>query len=136
MSLEQAISENTRAVQALTEVWNKLAAQAERIRNGVESGVVAATTAPGLGGEIPLAKAKAEPAAKAAPVAKPEPAAAPEPTEAVSYDVVKARILALISAKGQPAAQELLGEFGAVKGTQLKTEQYPAVLARIEELLA
>ena len=72
----------------------------------------------------------AEAAPAAVPATKPEPSADP-----LTYDQVKVWILNL-SKKSRAQAVDLLADFGAKIGTDLKPEQYPAVVAKAQELLS
>ena len=87
---------------------------------------------PGLGPSRQAASSAptAEAAPAAAPATKPEPSADP-----LTYDQVKVWILNL-SKKSRAQAVDLLADFGAKIGTYLKPEQYPAVVAKAQELLS
>lgn len=63
-------------------------------------------------------------------------ATAPDTTDAAPLDYAKdvtPKLLAFIKAHGKPAFVQLLSEFGATSGAQLKPEQYPAILARVAD---
>lgn len=121
MSLEAAILENTKTMREL----------------------IAALVA---GLKAPLAAAKDEPVAKASP-AKAEPVAEaesaakakaveaePEDKKVLDYKDVSAAVIALVTAKGKPAAMAMLAEFGVTKAPSLGPEQFEAVIARAAEL--
>jgi hypothetical protein len=135
MSLEQALSENTAAIQSLVAVWSKLVAQGTSINTQVEAGTATAVTAGPL--TIPVAKPPKPVAAAVAPVVSAvkespkEAASTPVATTASStpsdepprYDQVAEAIRAMVVAD-RTKAVATLAQFGAKKGTELKAEQY------------
>lgn len=91
----------------------------------------ATATAPAADVPSKTGAAPSQPAASAGTQQRASTAA----TEPIAYDQVRKAILKL-SAKDRDAAVAVLSGFGVTKGPDLKPEQYAAVLARIEELLA
>jgi hypothetical protein len=82
--------------------------------------------------------------AVAKPTADPKPAAVPEtpPPASIGYEAVAAAIGAAVTdPANKPAVKALLGEFDAkdgsgkaTNGQKLKTEDYPAFLAKLAEM--
>ena len=133
MSLEEALKENTRIMQELVAALNAASL------HGQEAAKSPAVTKPAVAPK-PVAKAPApvaKPAAK--PVAKAAPAPEPEAEDgAVTYDQVKAAILALGNAegKGRPAVAAVLEQFGVAKGPDLQADQYAEALEALTAALA
>lgn len=89
----------------------------------------------------PVAEAAAPSKTDTASTPTVESAASPSPSstaatedEPLTYEDVKPRIIALHKAKGRDVAAAVLAEFGAKTGQELKPDDYPAVLARIQAL--
>lgn len=150
MSLEAALSANTDAINKLIEVWSKLTSQAKSIAKEVADGTVTAVSAAGtVTIKVPVEETvyqAVDPKTVTTPAASPAekataPTAAESPSETagltvVTYDEVKAAILALAKAKGGPATKEMLAMFGAKNGQDIAPEDYVSVMARISELMA
>lgn len=127
MSLEQAIQENTAAINRLiAAITNGIPTTAQQVAAVVEEAKVE---------EKPAKKGKAE----KAETPKQEVAATPEPKEevapvaddapAVTYQDAAAAITALSKAKGRDAAVALLKKFGASKLPEVKEEDFAAIVA-------
>lgn len=142
MSLEQALAENTAAINNLAAVWAKLNAQANKVDasgatevTAAGKAVVAKTEAAATPKvekaaatpkeEKPAATAKAaSPSASTASSQKPaESAAAPD------YAPVGAAITAYAAANGRDATLAKLSAFGVTSGKALTPDQYEAALA-------
>ena len=143
MSLENAIAENTAAVNALIGVWKKLfdSAQAlnERVADGTTTtaAIVAATTAKALPksvaapeaapGQATVSQAAAPEttASVSIPVAASAAAAAPASTAVtpIPYDTVSKAITEAVKAD-RAKVVATLAAFGVTKGTQLTADQY------------
>ena len=63
-------------------------------------------------------------------------AAAAAANAPITKETLTPRIMALGTKAGPAAAAELFGEFGAKKFSEVKEEQYPALNARLDQLLA
>lgn len=127
MSIEQAIAENTAALNAL--------AEAVRALVGSQAARSCANVAGATGGNI-SETAAAEPEAKQAKAKKqPDPAATQEPKaesaaavdeptalEPVTYDQCASAITSLAKGKGRAAAVEVLKSFGAEKLPDVKED--------------
>ena len=141
MSLETAIQENTKALYALMEHMKANVAHATPIAVQPVVNTVTENAAPVVE-EAPATKPTVEtPAAveQTQPVAetKSEPKAEPvaEPQSATREDAQKA-VLSLSRKHGKDAAMTLLGEFGAVNLSGVSPEQYAALVAKADQLLA
>lgn len=116
MSLEIELAANTAAINALTAVWSKLAAQSNAI--GTRITIV----------EPPQAKKPADtPTAPETKAAKPEPAAASPSEPAITYDQVAASITAKVKVD-RNAVVTALAHCGVKKGPELKPDQYAEFL--------
>ncbi|MFZ6767789.1 hypothetical protein ACO0LM_11965 [Undibacterium sp. Di26W] len=144
MSLETVIQENTTAINSLIAL--------------LSSGVIAAssgaveTSAPPADTKPEATKKVKDKAAKTgestntstdtanaksdAATDKKQEAETGTDTPAIAYEVAQKKILEAAKEKGREAVVELLGNFGATKGTDLKPAQYAPVIAAIEALLA
>lgn len=132
MSLEEAVRQNTAAINNLIGVWTTLTAQAKNIQTDVKNGEVNAIS---MGGAIrvevaPPKPAPTPPAAEIAPV-KPEAATAP-PSEVTFEQVTKAITEAAKTDK--PRVIAVLAEFGAKRGTDLKAEQYAGFVEALSQV--
>lgn len=149
MSLENAIAENTAAVNALVKVWQQLFDSAKLLNERVADGtttpaeIVANTTAKALPKSVaaPEAAAGQATAAKTAapettasastPVAASAEAAAPASTAAtptpIIYDTVSKAITEAVKVD-RAKVIATLAEFGVTKGTQLVPEQFAGFL--------
>lgn len=88
------------------------------------------------GGGRKKAEDKPEP-----PTAEPEKPDEPDeksPTAdgPVTKETLSPRVLALGQKSGPAAVQELFGEFGAAKFSEITEDKYPALNARLDQLLA
>lgn len=126
MSIEKAIQENTEAVKALTVAISQMSVGAS------------GAAVPGADVEKTTKKANAESTKKE--TAKEEKTVENEaPAKGdIPYDDVKAKTLDLVKAKGRDATVALVKEFGANYNSakDLKTDQYAAYIARVDEILA
>lgn len=131
MSLELAIQENTAAIRELI--------AALTVSSAAQVTLLAEATAPAK--PAPAKKAvKAEPAPAPAPEIKAEepvaPAPAPAAEPAIPYSNVATAVTELAKTKGRQAAVDLLTSFGVAKATELKAEQYGAVIAAAQVAMA
>ena len=101
----------------------------ERIADALEALVKAPVT-----GNPPAKVETAKPAKAEKPV-KAAPAAEPKPAEEVSKEAVGNAIVALIQANQREAAVKLLAKFGAKAVSEVKPENYSAVLAEASAIL-
>ncbi len=116
MSLEIAITNNTAALQALTEAWNSLTRNA---------GIAAGLPPPSLTvAGLPLAAN----AAPAVAVAKPDAPVAEVVAETIAYAAVGAAITAYAVVHGRDATLAVLGKLGVSSGKTLKPEQFAQAL--------
>lgn len=127
MSLEKALEENTKALNANTEALLQFAASG----NGSAAPSAPAKT------EKKEEKAPAKEAKKEAPKEEKKPAKTEEKNDAIPYDDVKNKTLDLVKAKGRDAVLSLLEDFGKdVKSAKdLKEDQYADYLKRVDALL-
>lgn len=88
-------------------------------------------TATGAAAAAPEKTAAGSGPAAGSAAAQPQASTAADDT--IAYDDVKLAIVALVKAKGAPAAAAVLKEFGAAKGPELKPEQYAAFVAAAKE---
>jgi hypothetical protein len=142
MSLEQALADNTAAINALIGVWSQL--------NATANAKAAAATAPAaeVKADKPKAdKPKAEPKAEVA--ADPKPAAEPSAPEApaaqtassseaspsVDYPVLQKAVFAL-AGKSRDAAAAVAAGFGVKTFKELPADQWGDALAAVNAKLA
>lgn len=129
MSLEQALAENTAALQELTAALNA---------GGLKSGGTSAPTprvAPRAVATKPTVAAKPT-AAK--PTARPVTKAAPATSDdGIPYEDVKAKILELgaIPETGRAAVTAVLKQFSVAKGPDLLPEQYEEALLLLNQAI-
>jgi hypothetical protein len=153
MSLEQALAENTAALQALTEAWSKLTVQADTIQNMPEGTVVHAAGKPvnaapksSKGAATPTATGtaavKAEPAAESPSDPKPQSStgSSEKPSASVDYATLQKAVFALAN-KSRDAAGAVAKALGVAnfKGFEQATGEeraaaLAAVNAKLEEL--
>lgn len=128
MSLEAAILENTATLK-------ELIARLTNTALTLPAGAVETKSE-----DLPITKKVTPPKAEPAKVEtkeekKPVGDSKPKAQEAIDYKTVSDLILAL-SKKNRQGVIDLLGEFDAQRGPDLKPEQYPAFAAKAKELLA
>jgi len=75
-------------------------------------------------------------AASDAVAAKPAGKSAKGKAAAVTFDVLKAKLTELVSAKGKEAVKEILSDFGAPKLVDLAESDYPAAYAQAVAAIA
>ncbi len=63
------------------------------------------------------------------------PASAPVQTSAISYQQVTEKGQEVVKKKGKPALVEVLKQFGATTGKELKVEQYADFIAQADAVL-
>lgn len=134
MSLEQALAENTAAINNLAAVWAKLNAQANKVDASGAAEVTAAGKAVVAKTEKAAATPKAEkPAATtAATSTTASTASSSKPAESAAapdYAPVGAAITAYAAANGRDATLAKLSAFGVTSGKALTPDQYEAALA-------
>jgi hypothetical protein len=138
MSLELAITENTRAINALIAILRDQAA------NPVPAEISAAITAPAAEDPPKTRRTKKEAAPEAqpgepapeAPAPSPEPGAADVPatedaataTEPLTYAQVQAATLAAVKAGQRAGVVKILDGYGAKRAGQLSEETWPEYL--------
>lgn len=145
MSLEQALADNTAALNALIGVWSKLAGNAQAISAVAKPGdTIAAGGKPVA--EVKADKPKAEPKAEVA--ADPKPAAEPSAPEApaaqtassseaspsVDYPVLQKAVFAL-AGKSRDAAAAVAAGFGVKTFKELPADQWADALAAVNAKL-
>lgn len=160
MSLEQALIENTQALQANLAVYNRLVEILTKSKGHFAEPVVKGDEDDGKGyiqthsadaestagkwypgGEAPSKEPtptpKVEPAAPVvAKTAEPEPKKAEATTAAeVTYEQVSARLIELAKKKGRDAAIAVLGTFGVPSAKSLKPEQYADAVVAINNAI-
>lgn len=81
-----------------------------------------------------VAETASAPSTATAQTKKPEATVKEMP--GVSYDDVKASILAVSKAKGREPTVAMLQRFGVASGKDLTADQFPAVIAMAEKILA
>lgn len=133
MSLEQAIQENTAAVQALTKALSAMRIAGMYGANpdgSLEATAVLASEAADPKADAKPTKEKKQQAPAAMPESKEEVAPAADEQAPVSYDDCAQAVTKLAKTKGRPAAVALLGQF------DLKTLQdakdKPELLAQVK----
>lgn len=109
MSLEQAIQENTEAINRLIDLFSSGKAT---MPHAEPKASAPATEAPAEKVQGPEEEPKAEPA-----------------TADIPYDTVKEATLALVKAKGRDVAVEVLAKYGVKVGTELTKDQYASYVA-------
>lgn len=82
-------------------------------------------------GAAPVAE---KPVVQPEPAAKAEPQPKPEPVAEVKLETVRAALAKLTKAGKAAQVKQLLQEFGAARLTEVKAEDYPALLAKAGEL--
>ena len=139
MSLEQAIAENTAALNALIGVWSQL--------NATANAKIAAAAAPAAEvkadkpkAEKPKAEPKAEVAADPKPAAEPSAPEAPAASTAsssapIEYPVLQKAVFAL-AGKSRDAAAAVAAGFGVKTFKELPADQWGAALAAVNDKLA
>lgn len=129
MSLEEALKENTRIMQELVAALNAASLHGKEAEKSVPVAKPTVAPKPVAKAPAPVAKPAPKPVAKAAPVAD---------EGEVTYDQVKAAILALGNAegKGRPVVTAVLEQFGVIKGPELQAEQYVEALEALTAALA
>jgi len=145
MSLEQALVDNTAAINALIGVWSKLNAQAVHIDNTASGDKIVAAGKPvAAKADKPKAEPKAEPKVEVA--ADPKPAAEPSTQEApaastasssepVEYPVLQKAVFAL-AGKSRDAAAAVASGFGVKTFKELPADQWGDALAAVNAKLA
>lgn len=128
MSLENAIQENTAAINALTAL---LSAKVQ-----TEAGTTSSPDLAKSKTEDVKPKAESKPKAETKPKAEPktEPAAAVAPT-GPTMDEIAAACVELIK-KDRPALISLLADFNVKKASELKPDQFAAFKASLDAELA
>lgn len=146
MSLEQALADNTAAINALIGVWSKLNAQAKAIDSTATGDKIVAAGKP-VAAKPEKAVAKQEPKAEVA--ADPKPAAEPSTPEApaastassseaspsVDYPVLQKAVFAL-AGKSRDAAAAVAAGFGVKTFKELPADQWADALAAVNAKLA
>lgn len=112
MSLEQAIQENTEAINRLIGLFSSGKAT---VPHAEPKAPAPATEAPAKKVQTPKEEPKAEPA-----------------TTDIPYDKVKEATLALVKAKGRDAAVEVLAKYGVKVGTKLTKDEYAPYVADVK----
>lgn len=147
MSLEATIAENTSAIRELIAALLKSPAAPEPSRGVAPAVMAAALDATDKAEKKKEVKPKAAaenpttPSATTAPGSEAEasqPATTSAPTTAapaakVELVRVQQALMALSKAKGRDAVIEVLGRFGAPRGSDIDPADYPAALAAFEE---
>ena len=144
-----ALQENTATLRDLLAAWNKLATNAAKVtaaelaEKGLNAGGVP-IVAPKPKAEASATKAthtpKVEPAAASQPqetaaVSPTSKPAATSPADPVTYDDVKALVIAVSRTKGEAAARAVLAGLGVAKAPALKPEQYAQAVAELQAAL-
>ena len=136
MTLEQALQENTQAIRELiaqlaagaiasVKVCSVMPVVPAPMRDAVSSAVA------DINGSLPAPQVATEGAAvilAAAPGAS--------VSEPITYASVKAQLIAISKVKPRNVLVDLLNEFGVTNGSALTADQYAAVLARANQILA
>ena len=158
MSLEDTLAANTAALAELTRALDQIHARLIGMQYGATLSTDApdsTTTAseaparkrgrtkPGIREDVP-ATAESAPeaveaveAVEAAPVLDvPAPIEevdddTPAPVAAVTYEQVSEAVTTVVKTRGRQVAVDVLGQFGLVKATQAKPDQYAALLAAL-----
>lgn len=133
MSIEQALAENTAAINNLIAVWSKLNAQAEKIDK-----LPAAEKVVAAGKPVKAAPAAAvtPPASAPAPAEAAAPApAAVSPSDAVDYATLQKAVFAL-AGKSKPAALDVAQSFGVKTFKELDAAKWGDALAAVNAKLA
>lgn len=138
MSLEQALQENT---QAIRELIAKLSDSAGAIASMNVRSVMPLVPAPiqdavsppvaDLNGSLPTPRVATGDVTANSATAPGAPL-----TEPITYALVKAQLIAISKAKARHVLVDLLAEFGVTNGSALQADQYAAVLARADHILA
>lgn len=135
MSLEQAITDHASALRELAaairgtiSTANGITAATDQVIGAAKSAAAATTTTKEATSTTQVAETK-----KPAEQPKPEAAAgAPAP----DYEAVKAKVLAVSKDKGRDQVVALLQRHGVDKAPELKPEQYAAVIADADAIMA
>jgi hypothetical protein len=142
MSLEQALVDNTAALNALIGVWSKLNAQAVHIDSTAGDDITAAgkPVAAKPKADKPKAEPKAEVAADPKPAAEPSTPEAPaaqiaSSSEPIEYPVLQKAVFAL-AGKSRDAAAAVAAGFGVKTFKELPAEQWADALAAVNAKLA
>lgn len=139
MSLEQALADNTAAINALIGVWSKLNATA----NAKAAAPAAEVKADKPKADKPKAEPKPEVAADPKPVAEPSTQEAPaaqtasssEASPSVDYPVLQKAVFALAH-KSREAAAALAADFGVKTFKELPADKWADALATVNAKLA
>lgn len=139
MSLEQALADNTAAINNLAAIWSKLNATA----NAKAAAPAAEVKADKPKAEKPKAEPKPEVAADPKPVAEPSEPEAPaaqtasssEASPSVDYPVLQKAVFAL-AGKSRDAAAAVAAGFGVKTFKELPADQWAAALAAVNAKLA
>lgn len=154
MSLEDTLAANTAALAELTRALDQIHARLIGMQYGATLSTDApdstttvseararkrGRTKPGIREDVPATaeSATAESATEAAPVLDvPAPIEevdddAPATVAAVTYEQISEAVTAVVKTRGRQVAVDVLGQFGLVKATQAKPDQYAELLAAL-----
>lgn len=138
MSLEQALADNTAAINALIGVWSKLNATA----NAKAAAPAAEVKADKPKGGNPKAEPKPEVAVDPKPVAEPSTQEAPaaqtassdEASKSVDYPTLQKAVFAL-AGKSREAAAALAADFGVKTFKELPADMWASALVAVNDKL-
>lgn len=134
MSLEQALADNTAAINKLIATWSQLTSQANNITAG---GTPLKEVAKQQEKAAPKPETAAAPTTQAAAAAQTASSTEASASPAVSFDQLKKAFLSLSTKEGGRAKCEgVLKPHGLGKLSEAKEEQYGALLAAIEKASA
>lgn len=85
--------------------------------------------------ETPNTAKKKTPPKEDAPTKTEEPTPEPAAGEEIPYSAVSAKVVAVAKLDGRAGAEKLLAGFQVAKATELKPEQYAAVMAAADEII-
>ena len=119
MSLEQALAENTAAINNLIAVMSKIPYKHTEPQT---SGEASAASVPG---EAKIVKTAESPAKDEAPA---PPEFVPVPAKAYTYAEVAKRVTDVVSKKGRDAAKQILVRFGASKLPEVDPKDYAELM--------
>lgn len=121
---------STKEQHMLEQKIEELKASIDTLNETLRAGMAQAAGAAPAATDKPAGRGKGKAAAAAA--AEPAEPAAPS----ITYEELRAKLIEVSQAKGDKTIVALFGEFGAKTGKEIKQDDYPAVLKRVEEIMA
>ena len=133
MSLEQALAENTAAIQALIAVLTAQASSAHVASSPAPAPApVAAAKKPAKAAASAPAATDAPAAAEASPTTQPAAASAAAPAALTYEDHVKPKLTQALASLGREKVVSILGDFGVGRGTELTPDQFAPFLEALQ----